>query len=231
MRVSSKIAAERTLRTPRGDVLLVRDPPFEYIFPLAMGEGLGVFFHYRDRDARMTRELLSAATKGEDNRLVCAVHDHAVIGYVMIVPAEPGTRWFEINEALIRSGSDLEHPVLLELGSVEVARPWRSSGVGGGILRFAFEDPHFERKIVISRELSWHWDLKAAGLDAYGYRTMLLRFFERVGFRYCETDDNEIAYSGENMLTARVGGEVPPETALLFHRSLVRSEPRGWGWG
>lgn len=229
--MSAKDTAERTLRTRLGEVLLVRDPSFEYIFPLAMGEGLGVFFHYRDQDARMTRELLSAAAKGEDNRLVCAVHEHAVIGYVMIVPPEPRTRWFEVNETLVQSGSGLDDPILLELGSVEVAKPWRTEGIGGEILRFAFEDPHFERKIVISRELSWHWDLKAAGLTAFEYRTMLLRFFEKAGFRYCETDDEEIAYSGENMLTARVGREVPPETALLFHRSLVRSEPRGWGWG
>lgn len=229
--MSAKETAERTLRTRRGEVLLVRDPTFEHLFPLGMGEGLGVFFHYRDQDARMTRELLSEATKGGDNSVVCAVRDHAVIGYVMIVPPEPGTRWFEINEALVRSGCGLEDPILLELGSVEVARPWRMEGIGREILRFAFEDPRFERKIVISRELSWHWDLKSAGLTALEYRTMLLRFFERAGFRYCDTDDEEIAYSGENMLTVRVGRDVPPETALVFHRSLVRSEPRGWGWG
>ena len=229
--MSAKDAAERTLRTRKGEVLLVRDPTFEYIFPLSMGEGLGVFFHYRDQDARMTRELLSAATKGEHNRIVCAVREHSVIGYTIIVPPEPGTRWFEIGEELGRAVREPADPLLLELGSIEVAKPWRSAGIGREILRFAFDDPRFDRKIVISRELSWHWDLRAAGLSAYEYRTMLLRFFESAGFRYCETDDEEIAYSGENMLTARVGRDVTPETALAFYRSLVRSEPRGWGWG
>lgn len=217
--------------TPRGEVTLVRAPTFEYLFPLSMGEGLGVFFHYRYQDARMTRELLSAAARSEENRIVCAVSEHAVIGYVLIVPPEPDTRWFEINEALARSDCGLENPVLMELGSIEVAKPWRCAGIGREILDYAFDDPLFERKIVISRELSWHWDLKAAGLTAYQYRTMLLRFFERVGFRYCETDDEEIAYAGENMLTARIGPQVPAETAFLFHRSLMRAEPRGWGWG
>ncbi len=222
---------EKTLQTRQGEVLLVRDPTFEFIFPLSMSEGLGVFFHYRDEDAGMTRDVISTATKSSENRLVCAIQGHAVIGYVLIVPPEPGTRWHEINEILFRSACDLENPVLLELGSVEVAKPWRAAGVGSGILQFAFEDPRFDRKIVISRELSWHWDLKAAGLGTYEYRTMLLRFFEKVGFRYCETDDEEIAYSGENMLTARIGCDVPAETSFAFYRSLMRSEPRGWGWG
>jgi hypothetical protein len=98
-------------------------------------------------------------------------------------------------------------------------------------MRFIFEDPVFEEKIVISRELSWHWDLRSSGLSPLAYRGKLLRLFESAGFRYFETDDGEIGYAGENMLTARIGEKIPPETAFLFYRSLRKREPRGWGWG
>jgi ribosomal protein S18 acetylase RimI-like enzyme len=222
---------EKKLPTKRGEVLLARDFSEEYIRCLGMGEGLGVFFHYRYSDAQRTRRILSSVSESGDHRLACAVSANCIVAYVAIVGPEPGSRWTEINEALLRSSPALADPVLLELGSIEVSTPWRSMGLGRELLRFMFEDPIFEEKIVISRELSWSWDLRSSELTPLAYRSMLLRLFESAGFRYFETDDDEIAYAGENMLTARIGERIPPETAFLFYRSLRRSEPRGWGWG
>jgi hypothetical protein len=222
---------EKRLQTKKGDVLLARDFSEEYIRCLGMGEGLGVFFHYRYRDAHKTRNILSAVSGSPDHWLACAVSANCIVGYVAIVGPEPGSRWDEINTALLKSSPSLADPVLLELGSVEVSTPWRSMGLARELFRFMFEDPVFEEKIVISRELSWHWDLRSSGLTPLAYRSMLLRLFESAGFRYCETDDDEIGYVGENMLTARAGAKVPPEAALVFYRSLRKSEPRGWGWG
>ena len=225
------IVVEKRLQTKRGEVLLARDFSEEYIRCLGMGEGLGIFFHYRYQDAHKTRKILSAVSESGDHKLACAVSANCIVGYVAIVGPEPGTRWDEINGILLKSSSTLADPVLLELGSIEVSAPWRSVGLARELMRFMFEDPVFMEKIVISRELSWHWDLRSSGLTPLAYRSKLLRLFESAGFRYYKTDDDEIGYAGENMLTARMGEKIPAETALMFYRSLQKDEPRGWGWG
>jgi ribosomal protein S18 acetylase RimI-like enzyme len=224
-------AIEKKIHARAGDVVLVRGLTAEYLSSLKMGEGLGVFFHYRDEEADKTRAMLSSVCESAGGTLACALRGNQVIGYVAVVEPEAGSRWETINDALLGSAPGLENPVLLELGSIEVSTPWRSMGIARELMRFMFEDPAFRRKIVFSRELSWHWDLKSSGLSPYAYRSMLLRLFESADFRYHRTDDEEIGYAGENMLTARIGEDIPDQTAFLFYRSLSRREPRGWGWG
>ncbi len=220
---------EKRIATRKGDVILARDCGEDFIRNLGMGQGLGAFFHYRYEDAHKTRKILSRVS--ENDLIACAVSANCIIGYVTIVGPEKDSRWEEINVELLKTAPALADPVLLELGSIEVSTPWRSMGLGRELMRFMFEDPVFEEKIVISRELSWSWDLRSTGLGPLAYRSMLLRLFESAGFRYYDTDDPEIALASENMLTARVGGRVPPETALTFYRLLQKRESRGWGWG
>jgi acetoin utilization protein AcuA len=221
----------KSVETKRGTVHLIGDMPHEELSSLQMEEGLGVFFHYRYEDAVKTREVLASVCTAPHDRLFCAVREGVLLGYITIVETEEGTRWRRINESLLSSSPLLENPVLLELGSIEISLPWRSMGLARRLMTFVFEDQYFDSKIVFSRELSWHWDLKSSDLDMYRYRTVLMRLFEGAGFRYCETDDDEISYAGENLFMARVGGGVPADSAFLFYRSLCRSQPRGWGWG
>jgi acetoin utilization protein AcuA len=225
------IMVEKEISTRKGSVKLVRDLEPGSVKDLDMGEGLGIFFHYRYDDAHKTKEVLSTLCGSDKQRLACAINDKELIGYVTVVCTAEGSRWRGINDSLLGTAEGIVDPILMELGSIEVSKPWRSLGLARELLRFMFLEGGFRDKIVFSRELSWHWDLKSSGLTAYEYRSMLHNLFESVGFRYCETDDEEIGYAGENMLMVRVGEDVPPETALLFHRSICRSEPRGWGWG
>jgi acetoin utilization protein AcuA len=222
---------EKKVKTKRGEVILARDFTEEYIRCLGMGEGLGVFFHYRYQDAQKTRRILSSVSESEDSKVACVVFSNCIVGYVAIVSPEANSRWSEINAAILAGFPALAEPVILELGSVEMSTPWRGLGLSRELLRFIFEDPFFEDKIVISRELSWTWDLRSTGLTPLAYRSKLLRLFESAGFRYCDTDENEIGYSGENMLTARFGEKIPPEAVFMFHRLLSKREQRGWGWG
>jgi acetoin utilization protein AcuA len=222
---------EKRLQTRKGEVVLARGVDERHIRGLGVGQGLGVFFHYRQENGSAVRRMLSEACQSDGGRLACAVFQNCIIAYAAVVRPEAGTRWHEINGELVREFPVLVDPVLLELGSIEVSTPWRSIGLARTLLRFMFEDPIFEEKIVLSRELSWHWDLRETGLSSFAYRSMLLRLFESAGFRYFQTDDEEIGYAGENMLTVRTGERVPPEAALRFYLSLSRREPRGWGWG
>jgi acetoin utilization protein AcuA len=226
-----KSMVEKEVITKKGPVTLIRDLEPGSVEGLRMGEGLGIFFHYRYDDAHKTKEVLSALCASGLQRLGCAVTGGEIVGYVTAVCTVEGSRWRRINDELLQTADGLADPVLMELGSIEISKPWRSQGLARQLLQFMFVEGGFRDKIVFSRELSWHWDLKSSGLTVYEYRSMLHDLFESVGFRYCETDDEEIGYAGENMLMVRVGEDVPPETALTFHRSVCRSEPRGWGWG
>ena len=225
------LMVEKEIITKKGPVRLIRGLEPGSVKGLTMGEGLGIFFHYRYEDAHKTKEVLSTLCGSECQRLACAVKDNELVGYVTVVCTAEGSRWKGINDSLLKTAEGLSDPILMELGSIEISKPWRSLGLARQLLEFMFLEGGFRDRIVFSRELSWHWDLKSSGLTAYEYRSMLHNLFESVGFRYCETDDEEIGYAGENMFMARVGEDVPPETALLFHSSICRSEPRGWGWG
>ena len=223
---------EKRVKTKRGEVILARDFSEEYIRCLGMGEGLGVFFHYRYQDAHKTRKILSSVSESGDTKLACV--GFRELHRRLRGDREPRARLPLERDQRARSSESfpaLADPVLLELGSIEMSTPWRGLGLSRELLRFMFEDPVFEEKIVISRELSWTWDLRSTGLTPLAYRSKLLRLFESAGFRYCDTDDNEIGYAGENMLTARFGEKIPPEAVFLFHRLLSKREQRGWGWG
>lgn len=226
-----ELMVEKEIITEKGPVRLIRDIEPGSVKDLHMGEGLGIFFHYRYEDAHKTKEVLSTLCGSECQRLACAVNGNELVGYLTVVCTAEGSKWRGINDSLLKAADGQSDPMLLELGSIEICKPWRSLGLARQLLQFVFLEDGFRDKIVFSRELSWHWDLKSSGLTLYEYRSMLHNLFESVGFRYCETDDEEIGYAGENMLMVRVGEEVPPETALVFHRSVCRSEPRGWGWG
>jgi acetoin utilization protein AcuA len=225
------LMVEKEVATEKGTVRLIRGFEPGFISGLRMGEGLGIFFHYRYEDAHKTKEVLSALCASGSQRIACAVSDDDLIGYVTAVPPEPGSKWETIDKTLHEYAKGLVPPILMELGSIEISKPWRSLGLARLLLRFMLDNGYFDDKIMFSRELSWHWDLKSSGLSTYEYRSMLLRLFEGAGFRYCETDDEEIGYAGENMLMVRVGTRVPVEAAFVFYRAVCRTEPRGWGWG
>ena len=222
---------EKQIITPKGPVRLVTELEPGAVERLRMGEGLGIFFHYRYDDAHKTKEVLSTLCARGSERLACAIFGEELVGYVTVVCTEEGSRWRQINDTLLEIAAGLSDPVLMELGSIEISKPWRSQGLARELLSLMFGPGSFADRIIFSRELSWHWDLKSSGLSAYEYRSMLHKLFESVGFSYCSTDDEEIGYAGENMLMVRIGEDIPPETALTFHRSVCRSEPRGWGWG
>ena len=222
---------ERSYDTDGGEVILTGNVTAGLLSSLEMEEGLGVFFHYRYEDAHKTRDVLSAVSRRCNDMICCAIMEHRLLGYLTVVEPAEGTRWADIGRSLMDLAGTGKAPVLFELGSIEISAPWRSKGLARELMRFTFDDPLFEQRVVFSRELSWHWDLKSSDQSVYAYRSMLHRLFESAGFRLCETDDEEIGYAGENMFMTRVGDKVPAEVAFAFYRSLCKSEPRGWGWG
>lgn len=222
---------EKVYSTSRGEIILVTNLDAKRLDGLKMADGLGIFFHYRYEEASKTREVLHKLCASPSCRVAAALHGKTLVGYVTIVPPEEESKWEEIDRELSALMQPGERPFVCELGSIEVGKDFRELGIASALLEYTFSDPFLSRKIVFLRELSWHWDIRASGLSIYEYRNMLFRMFERAGFEYCMSDDEEVSYSGTNMFMVRVGGEVPSEVAMKFYGCLCRSQPRGWGWG
>ena len=92
-----------------------------------------------------------------------------IVGYVTFHHPDEQERWSEGN---------MED--LIELGAIEVAKDYRSLGLGQQMIKTAFEEEQMERYIVFTTEYYWHWDLKGSGLNVWDYRKMMERLMKIV---------------------------------------------------
>ncbi len=93
------------------------------------------------------------------------------------------------------------------------------------LLRAAFGDGRWDAAIVISEELSWHWDYTYLRLSKREYRAMLKRLLAKVGFVEYRTDEPNIRADYANMLMARLGQRVPAEERARFQSLLFTGQP------
>lgn len=126
-----------------------------------------------------------------------------MVGYVTFHNPDQCTRW-------------VKHPLILELGAIEVSPDWRKYKIARNLLTCAFAYPLLEDRIVLTMEYSWHWDLEGSGLNLWSYQKMLTGLFGSVGLQKVGTNDPEIMEHPANVLMARIGRNVPPEAVALF---------------
>lgn len=148
--------------------------------------------------------------------VTAAVAAGQLVGYVTIAPFVP-IRW--AGRTYHRRWERL--PGGHELGSIEVSRVWRGRRLGERLVLAAVADGSLDHTIVLSEELSWHWDEEELGLTKREYRAMLQRLLAKAGFREFKTDEPNVRSDPYNMLMARIGPLVPEDerarfTALLF---------------
>ncbi len=143
-------------------------------------------------------------------RIYAACYLDTIIGYVAFHAPDPDSRY-------------ARHPLVLELGGVEVARSWRRRHVGSALLKYIFSDQFFEDYIVITTEYYRHWDLAGNNMDVWQYRRMLDRFFGQVGFIPQATSDPDIIEHPANVLMARLGSRVDLES-LMFFEDILKQE-------
>lgn len=164
--------------------------------------------------AAILRQVL---TIGGD--VTAAVADGRLVGYVTIHPIEP-IRWegrlFHRRWERLARGR--------ELGSIEVGRGWRGRRIGERLLLAAVADGSWDEQIVISEELSWHWDDEELHLSKREYRAMLQRLLAKAGFVEFKTDEPNIVSDPYSMLMVRIGPRVPPEECALFRSLLFTGE-------
>jgi acetoin utilization protein AcuA len=196
--------------TPRGQVTLIARCPADEIAQLGMHQELGFFWH--NRPDLQHQALMRIAALPDGNVTLAHTQARIIVGYVTVSNPDPDTRW----------GRD-RIPGLYELGGIEVARSWRSCGIGRALLTALFADGSYDKAIVIATGYRWCWDYESSGLTLREYREVLHRTMQRAGFEFFATDEPNIAWYPDNALVARVGKHAPKELVKKFKGLLFEN--------
>lgn len=101
---------------------------------------------------------------------------------------------------------------------------WLGLGLGKALLQLSFADDAWEDRIAILFGFTWHWNLKATGLDKPAYRRMLKSLMESVGFVEYHTDEGNVTFDPFNLFMARIGRRVEAERVKGFKELLYTGE-------
>ncbi len=212
---STEEERDEYLDTPRGRVWIRAHSRPEFIASMRLDEGMGIFAAPHYPPSREKKALERLASNPESNIIVAYNQEGVIVGFVAIAPPSPAERWGKL------SGKGL-----LEAMAIEVSRGWRSMGIADKMLECAVNDDFFYDKIVICTGYSWHWDLESTGLSKEEYRRMLLRYLEKAGFMYYDTDEPNVNLDPANFFTAHIGAGVEEELLHEFERLLFKDP--GW---
>ncbi|MBX4149847.1 GNAT family N-acetyltransferase [Paenibacillus lautus] len=192
---------------PEDRRLIIEGPvPPEQLPELTMHPDLKAF----RRPAEQHEALVEIAGLPE-GRIIITRDQDMIVGYVTFHHPDEQERWSEGN---------MED--LIELGAIEVAKDYRSLGLGQQMIKTAFEEEQMERYIVFTTEYYWHWDLKGSGLNVWDYRKMMERLMKIVDMEWYATDDPEICSHPANCLMVRIGRHVPLSSQEQFDRIRFR---------
>ena len=199
--------------TPKGKVWIREKADPDFIGSLELDEGMGVFAAPNYPPNR-EKKALERIARGEESNIILAYSDEGkIIGFVAIAPPSQAERWGKL------SGQGL-----IEAMAIEVSRDWRSLGIADKMMELGLRDPFFDDKIVICTGYTWHWDLDSTGLSKDNYRRMLLKYLEKAGFMYYETDEPNVNLDSANFFSARIGPRVGTELYNRFEQLLFKDQ-------
>lgn len=177
----------------------------ELLAGLKMDKGLNNF-----RPAKRQYQALLLIAGLPAGRVSVARSGNLIVGYVTFHRPHEYSRW-------------ARHPLLLEVGGIEISPTWRNLGIASRLLKVAFCEPALENYITYTTEYCWHWDLEGSGLDIWQYRGLMIRLFESVGLVKMDTDDPDVAAHPANVFMARIGKNVPEEQVKAFQKLLFKN--------
>jgi acetoin utilization protein AcuA len=152
------------------------------------------------------RETLEDKAADPDANVTLAVSSQKyIVGFGVLDFPDPDDRWVKLGPRR-----------MMEVKVVEVCRSWRSSRIGGVILKLLLACPEIEDRIIYLVGYSWTWDLDGSNLTAQQYRRMLVRLYEKYGFMEYETNEPNVCLKSENFFMARVGRNISPEDQTRF---------------
>lgn len=200
------IILEKSVITPKGEVLVFGPASSDIIAGLDMDRGLRAF-----RPPEPQKRALQMIAEPGVGRVYLATTGNTILGYVTFHEPEPDSRFMQRGLKFV-----------IELGAIEVATSWRKYGLGKNLLKVAYRDDFFEDFIVISSHYSWHWDLEGAGLSMIDYKKMLSKLMQTGGMEKRGTDDPEIISHPANFMKARIGKRITPEQVVAFESCLYK---------
>lgn len=203
----------KTYHTPLGKVMITANASPELIASLKLDDGMGVFAAPHYPPSREKKALERIASNPESNVILAYTEDGKIVGFVAVAPPSQAERW-----------GKLAGKGLIEAMAIEVSRGWRGYGIADKMMEAGMGDPFFDDKIVICTGYSWHWDLENTGLSKEEYRHMLLKYLEKAGFLYYETDEPNVNLDSANFFTARVGPQVSSELYDSFEELLFQDQ-------
>lgn len=213
--MNEEAVREKAYETPLGRVWITAKARPELIASLKLDEGMGIFAAPNYPASREKKALERIAANPESNVILAYTDDGRIVGFVAVAPPSQAERW-----------GKLAGRGLVEAMAIEVGRGWRGLGIAEKMMEAGIGDPYFEDKIVICTGYSWHWDLEGSGLSKQEYRSMLLKYLEKAGFLYYETDEPNVNLDSANFLTAKVGPRVGTELYEEFEQLLFQE--RAW---
>jgi len=161
---------------------------------------------------RQLEALITIAHRPE-GRIIIARAEEVIIGYVTFHYPDPFERWAEGNL-----------PNLLELGAIEIAKPYRNGGIAKKLLEVAFLDKEMENYIILTTEYYWHWDLEGSGLTIWEYREVMEKIMTSAGLTWHDTDDPEINAHPANCLMVRIGSKVDRNSIEKFEQIKFKNK-------
>jgi len=199
-----------TMTIPEGKLILSGPIPSEQLNQYTMHPGLHAF-----RRPHEQHEALIEIAELPEGRIIAAVIEGVIVGYVTFHYPDELERW-----------SETKMSNLIELGAIEVAKPYRTFGIGKRLIMLAFQQGQLDNCIVYTTEYYWHWDLEGTGLNVWEYRKMMENLMKCVDMVWFATDDPEICSHPANCLMVRVGKEVPQSAVeqfdrIRFHRKFM----------
>jgi acetoin utilization protein AcuA len=198
--------------TERGDIELIVPVPPDLIRRLEVDAG---FVSLVPSD-QLLPVLLRIAENGQ---VALALKGRLLIGYTTAYPVGP-VEW----EGKVYHVRWERVPGTWEFGGIEVSENWLNLGIGRSLLKISFKDDAWEDRIAILFGFTWHWNLRATGLDKAGYRRMLKSLMETVGFVEYHTDEGNITFDPFNLFMARIGSRVEPDRVAAFKALLYTGE-------
>ena len=189
-----------TFETAAGSLILHSFCPPSLVTSLKADRGLHAFAHIPEREHQL---LLGIAERPDCALTLAYTPTGEIVGQVTLAPADAW--WHGVANTY-------------EL-AMEVSSPRRRLGIARQLLSLTLEHPAVEEMILVAVGLSWHWDLKGAGLSPFRYRSLLAHILEPYHFFECLTDEPNVEMDPANILLVRIGKRVEREVVdQLFQR-------------
>jgi acetoin utilization protein AcuA len=188
------------LVTPEGEVRVRSFCRPEDVRRARFDEGFAEDEHYRPL---CRPDALLQAAGATDTEVLLALAGDRIVGYGVLCRPGPEDRWAAMEE-------------VMEVRAIETSRNRRGRGIAGALLSLLARHPRIEEWVVVVTGYSWSWDLAGSGLDAAGYRRMMVRLFASRGFAEHATNEPNLCLKPENLFLARIGGALPAAARQRF---------------